>query len=104
MNNYKSFAELKEELGNNYDFKLYEMGISALKEIENLQQEKSQLKGSMETYDILLKSNVEENKQLKDNRNKLREYLEKSWTESQDIWFVKIINKMQELQGSDSNV
>lgn len=40
MNNYKSFSELKEELGNNYDFKLYEMGISALKEIENLQQEK----------------------------------------------------------------
>ena len=44
MNNYKSFSELKEELGNNYDFKLYEMGISALKEIENLQQENKQLK------------------------------------------------------------
>lgn len=43
MNNYKSFSELKEELGNNYDFKLYEMGISALKEIENLQQENKQL-------------------------------------------------------------
>lgn len=39
MNNYKSFAELKEELGSNYDFKLYEMGISALKEIENLQEQ-----------------------------------------------------------------
>ena len=44
MNNYKSFSDLKEELGNNYDFKLYEMGISALKEIENLQQENKQLK------------------------------------------------------------
>jgi predicted RNase H-like nuclease (RuvC/YqgF family) len=44
MNNYKSFSELKEELGDNYDFKLYEMGISALKEIENLQQENKQLK------------------------------------------------------------
>ena len=43
MNNYKSFSELKEELGNNYDFKLYEMGISALKEIENLQQENKKL-------------------------------------------------------------
>lgn len=39
MNNYKSFSELKEELGNDYDFKLYEMGISALKEIENLEQQ-----------------------------------------------------------------
>lgn len=44
MNNYKSFSKLKKELGDNYDFKLYEMGISALKEIENLQQENKQLK------------------------------------------------------------
>ena len=43
-----------------------------------------------------------ENKQLKDNWNKLKEWLESNWKESQDIWFVKIINKMQELeQGSD---
>lgn len=60
MNNYKSFSDLKEELGNNYDFKLYEMGISALKEIENLQQENKKLNGSIQTYDILLKSNIEE--------------------------------------------
>ena len=67
MNNYKSFAELKEELGSNYDFKLYEMGISALKEVEKLQQENKQLNGAVQTYDILLKSNVEENKILKEN-------------------------------------
>jgi hypothetical protein len=48
MNNYKSFSDLKEELGNNYDFKLYEMGISALKEIENLQQENKQLKEQLQ--------------------------------------------------------
>lgn len=40
----------------------------------------------------------EESKQLKDNWNMLKEYLEKNWTESQDIWFVKIINKMQEME------
>ena len=52
--------------------------------------------------DDYIKQLEQENKQLKDNWNKLKEYLEKSWTESQDIWFVKIINKMQELeQGSD---
>ena len=46
----------------------------------------------------------QENKLLKDNWNELKEYLEKSWTESQDIWFVKIINKMREIeQGSDSD-
>ena len=44
----------------------------------------------------------EENKQFKDNWKKLKEWLESNWEESQDIWFVKIINKMQELeQGSD---
>lgn len=46
----------------------------------------------------------QENKQLKDNWNKLKEWLESNWKESQDIWFVKIINKMQKLEGSDSNV
>lgn len=85
MNNYKSFSELKEELGNNYDFKLYEMGISALKEIENLQQE---------------------NKQLKDNWNKLKEYIRKNVI--YDDIGMKILDPslledyMQELeQGSD---
>ena len=43
-----------------------------------------------------------ENKQLKYNWNKLKEWIEGNWIESQDIWFVKIINKMQEIeQGSD---
>lgn len=54
MNNYKSFSELKEELGNNYDFKLYEMGISALKEIENLQQENKQLKDKLSKIETLI--------------------------------------------------
>ncbi len=41
-------------------------------------------------------------KNYKDNWNNLKEYLESMWEESQDIWFVKIINKMQEIeQGSD---
>ena len=44
----------------------------------------------------------QENKQFKDNWKKLKEWLENNWLESQDIWFVKIINKMQEIeQGSD---
>ena len=42
----------------------------------------------------------EENKQFKDNWDKLKEWLESNWEESQDIWFVKIINKMQELKGN----
>ena len=84
MNNYKSFSELKEELGNNYDFKLYEMGISALKEIENLQQENKQLKEELEcTIGIVEHNRIisEKNKeihQLKDNWDKLKEYIRKN--------------------------
>ena len=37
MNKYKTFEEMKEELGENYDTKLYALGISALKKIEELQ-------------------------------------------------------------------
>ena len=44
------------------------------------------------------KKKIEE---LENNWNKLKEYLEKSWTESQDIWFVKIINKMKEIEEID---
>ena len=108
MNNYKSFAELKEELGSNYDFKLYEMGISALKEVEKLQQENERLNGAIKTYDILLKSNVEENKQLKDNWNKLKDYIVKEYymylpLEASAKSITILIDKMQELeQGSDS--
>lgn len=54
MNNYKSFSELKEELGNNYDFKLYEMGISALKEIENLKEENKQLNEKLSKIETLI--------------------------------------------------
>ena len=86
MNNYKSFSELKEELGNNYDFKLYEMGISALKEIENLQQE---------------------NKQLKDNWNKLKKWLYEEHCLyvpeiARNSTYQVVLDKMQEIEkGSD---
>lgn len=116
MNNYKSFSELKEELGNNYDFKLYEMGISALKEIENLQQENKQLK---EKLDCDLQWAFKYEKQV-DNWNKVKEYIretklkefEKSYgkrygkifTQAEVIVCNMILDKMQELeQGSDSN-
>ena len=42
-------------------------------------------------------------KQLKDNWDELKEWLEEKWEVSQDIWFVKIINKMKELEKGDIN-
>lgn len=117
MNNYKSFSELKEELGNNYDFKLYEMGISALKEIENLQQENKQLQEELEyTVGIVEHNRIisEKNKeihQLKDNWNKLKEYLENKIDEySINLEYLsaermtQIKNKMQEIERGVSDV
>lgn len=73
-----------------------------------LQQENKKLNGAIQTYDILLKANVEENKQLKDNWNKLKEYIRKNII--YDDVGMKILDPspledyMQELeQGSDSN-
>ena len=83
-------------------------------------EENKKLNGAIQTYDILLKSNVEENKQLKDNWNKLKEYIketklkefEKSYGKRFGKTFIQaeiivcnmILDKMKELeQGSDIN-
>ncbi len=83
--------------------------------IKHLQQENKKLNGAIQTYDILLKANVEENKQLKNNWNKLKKWLEKELGDrinpNKDKWLTGVydayretIDKMQELeQGSDIN-
>ena len=101
------------------------------KSYEQLQQENKKLNGAIQTYDILLKVNGEENKQLKDNWNKLKEYLindinDRNGTkivefeegnrvsetispiytlmEDKSRTMKEVLDKMQELeQGSDSN-
>lgn len=82
-----------------------------LSEIERLQQENKKLNGAIQTYDILLKVNVEENKQLKDNWNKLKEYINRyikydkyGRKISKCLNAIVIMNKINKLeQGSDSN-
>lgn len=39
MNKYKTFEELKEELGNNYDKFMYDMNLELLKQWENSYKE-----------------------------------------------------------------
>ena len=100
------------------------------KSYEQLQQENKKLNGAIQTYDILLKVNGEENKQLKDNWNKLKEYLindinDRNGTkiaefeegnrvsetispiytlmEDKSKIMKEVLDKMQELEGSDSN-
>lgn len=81
--------------------------------IDKLQQENKNLNGAIQTYDILLKSNTEENKQLKDNWNYIKKMLKEVRQEKfnvngycgtcTDVDIDFLLNKMQELeQGSDS--
>ena len=112
------------------DFNLEEHQIqNRLNAIQFLLKENKKLNGTIQTYDILLKANVEENKQLKeklncdlqwafkyekqvDNWNKLKEIArsQSGFKKRADlkggVWFEidELLDKMQELeQGSDSN-
>ena len=84
------------------------------KAIKELQQENKKLNGAIQTYDILLKANVEENKQLKDNWNKLKEHLKNRYdngTESisyRQVFMeireaMQVLEIAQELEKGDSN-
>lgn len=124
MSNYKSFAEIKEEFGSNYDFKLYEAGISALKEIERLQQENKQLKSILKSKpdtEIALQDDKENKfvliqseridmqeklnktiERLLNNWNELKKLLNQKYYNGERIDIKDILDKMQELeQGSD---
>lgn len=84
----------------------YETRCNVTKEIvddvKQLQQENKKLNGAIQTYDILLKANVEENKQLKDNWNKLKEYAKEIISTDNELYGTDLLNKMQELErGSD---
>lgn len=66
--------------------------------LDKIQQENSQLKGSIQTYDILLKSNVEENKQLQQENKQLKIQIsarEEEYRELEDKY--KKLDKMCEL-------
>ena len=129
---------LDEEYGCSYT-KLEELHNFYFEKYCDLQQENKKLNGTIQTYDILLKSNIEENKQLQermeylersnnrredmiieqrqeisdleDNWDELKEYLHNvdvvvDYSENYDGHFInydELIDKMQELQGSDSN-
>ena len=68
-----------------------------------LKQENKKLNGAIQTYDILLKANTEENKQLKDNWNILKEFIDTLWLDNKGI-VTNIKDKIELIeQGSDSN-
>ena len=62
-----------------------------------------EFKRTLCTYNFtdVLKEKDDKIEQLQFNWNSLREWLEKNYKESHDIWYVKIINKMNELESGE---
>lgn len=112
-----NWNELKEYLHNvdvvvdyseNYDghFINYDVLIDKMQE---LQQENKKINGSIQTYDILLKANVEENKQLKNNWNELRKWIYDGHylyvpEIAKNSTYQIILDKMEELERGVSDV
>lgn len=85
---------LDEEYGCSYT-KLEELHNFYFEKYCDLQQENKKLNGTIQTYDILLKSNIEENKQLQERM----EYLERSNNRREDM----IIEQRQEISDLEDN-
>lgn len=102
LKKYLHNVDVVVDYSENYDghFINYDELIDKMQE---LQQENKKINGSIQTYNILLKANVEENKQLKDNWNKLKEYAKEIISTDNELYGTDLLNKMQELEGSDSN-
>ena len=102
---------IKEHLDNNYVYDMlvnFELDVidwnSLFEYINKLQQENQQLKINCNIGTENLNFYREEYKKLEHNWNELKEFLETNWKETQDIWFVKIINKMRDIERGVSDV
>lgn len=51
---------------------------------------------------VIIEELRQENQRLKNNWTKLNDFLEENWKDTQDVWFVKIINKMREIEKEDN--
>ena len=72
--------------------------IEMKQEIEKLQQENQNLKGTIETYDILLKSNVKGAKVIEELEKWLREQHEKVWDKVAEEMLIDTLFKLKQLQ------
>ena len=100
MNEYKKDRPTSEQLvdllDNELEITIYADVVHGLDyEYKQLQEENKKLNGTIQTYDILLKSNIEENKQIQERM----EYLERSNNRREDI----IIEQRQEISDLEDN-
>ena len=64
--------------------------------------DKQTLQRELESHLKLEFKYKDELEQLTNNWNELEEFLESNWIDTQDIWYVKIINKMKEIKNTNN--
>ena len=114
----KTYEELKEELGNEYDTAMYEINISALKEIERLNKELEVAKTNEETYrlemlDITKRLGLDEETlfdDVKDKAERLNNIIKRLEEDLREMYLTfgefseeYTENRIKELKGDGSN-
>ena len=89
------------------DFNLEEHQIqNRLNAIQFLLKENKKLNGVIQTYAILLKANAKENKQLKDNWNKVKNIIEDErmshWAPG-PLFLTELLISMEKIEKGESN-
>lgn len=97
---------LDEEYGCSYT-KLEELHDFYFEKYCDLKQENKQLKAQIEEYQKALDETMSEKIDIQNNWNKLRDYVLKKQAilfDTEYTCYSNILDKMQEIEGSDSNV
>jgi chromosome segregation ATPase len=102
FNNYQKLKKENEEVTS--------LNLHQVDKIQQLKEELEEYKNPIKYFKYANKNVTEENKQLKDNWNKLKEYMIKQQTrivientDEDEFVYTDLLNKMQELEGSDSD-
>lgn len=72
-----------------------------LKENQELKRQFKKTKRSCDFVDLneMVENFEKENKKLKKQQKEFMTFLEDNWKETQDIWYIKILNKYKEIIG-----
>ena len=77
-------------------------------EMENWKEETKELKKQLTTYQILHRDckvdnlkNISKIEEMENQQKEFINWLEENWKTTQDIWYIKILNKYKEITGDD---
>ena len=104
---YCERTDCSGRLGNSKKVEQLEKENQRLKEIEKehrtmngeLRVENKELKKQLEATEEIVETHMKKWKAMENQQKEFVEFLEKMWKETQDIWYIKILNKYNEIIG-----